>query len=95
MEDLALVRLAQILEWMPRHERDVVLSAYLGRFRSPGEYARRELAGWIEGTGWRLAAHVNFESLAAAWISGGRIVVIDDPGHGEVPAGVFVLRGPW
>ena len=40
MEDLALVRLA-------------VLSSYLGRLRSPGEYARRELAGWLDGA-WLL-----------------------------------------
>lgn len=41
MEDLALVRLAQILAWMRPDERDVVLAAYLGRFRSPCEYAAR------------------------------------------------------
>lgn len=95
MEDLALVRLAQILEWMPPHERDVVLASYLGRFRSPGEYARRELAGWIEGALWWLAEHIDYESFAAIWASGGRIVLVDDPGDSEVPAGVFVLRGPW
>ncbi len=95
MEDLALVRLSQILEWMLPHERDVVLAAYLGRFHSPGEYVRRELAGWIDGVYWWLAEYINFESLAATWLSGGRIVVVDDPGDGEIAAGVFVLRGPW
>lgn len=49
MEDLALELLARILAWMRPHERDVVLSAYRGRYRSPGEYVRRELADWILG----------------------------------------------
>ena len=95
MEDLALVRLAQILAWMRPHERDVVLSAYLGRYRSPGEYVRRELADWLAGPFWRLAAHIDYEGLAATWLAGGRIVVIEDPGEGEISGGVFVLRGSW
>lgn len=95
MEDLALVRLAQILAWMRPHERDVVLSTYLGRFRSPGEYVRRELAAWIEGPLWWLASSINYEAIARAWLSGGRIVLVEDPGDGQIAAGVFVLRGPW
>ena len=95
MEDLALMRLAQILAWMRPHERDVVLSAYVGRYRSPGEYVRRELADWIEGPFWWLAEHIDYESLAETWFAGGRIFVMEDPGGGEVTRGVFVLRGAW
>jgi len=95
MEDLALERLAQILVWMRPHERDMVLSAYLGRYRSPGEYVRRELAGWIEGPLWWLAESIDYEGLAAPWFAGGRISIVEDPGDGQVSGGVFVLRGSW
>lgn len=95
MEDLALERLAQILAWMRPHERDVVLSAYLGRYRSPGEYVRRELADGIVGPFWWLAEYIDYEAIAATWFAGGRITVLEDSGDDEVTRGVFVLRGSW
>lgn len=93
MEDLALERLGRLLAWMQPHERDIVLMAYVGRFDSAAEYARREIASVFEGELSWLAEHVCYEALAREWVALGVITVLDDPGDESVSPGIFVLRG--
>lgn len=95
MEDLAIERLKQILSWMQPHERDVVVEACLGRFRSAAEYVERELQRQFEDEWPWLVELIDVEASTAMWLEEGRITMLDDPGDGEISAGVYVFRGSW
>lgn len=93
MENFALERLGRLLSWMRPHEREIVLMAYVGRFDSAGEYARRQVAHLFDGELWWLAEHICYDALAREWICLGAITLLDDPGDEDVRPGVFVMRG--